>query len=195
MRARGDLGSLREPRVFHALRPAFRVVSGETFRVVHFSVQRDHLHLLAEADDRRALARGMHGLAIRIARAVNRVLERSGAVFADRYHVRDLPTPKAVRNGIVYVLANVRKHMRVAAGLDPCSSAASFDGWAGHTSEAAQAVPLERREDGGTAGPGWTAQARTWLLRVGWRRHGAVQPDEAPSSGRGGREAAGPPGG
>ena len=69
------------------------------FRLVHFSVQRDHLHLLAEASDRRALSRGMQGLSIRVAKAVNRRLGRRGAVFADRYHARALKTPREARFG------------------------------------------------------------------------------------------------
>jgi len=174
---RSGLRSLREPTVFHCLRPAFLAASGEDFRVVHFSVQRDHLHLLAEAADREALARGMHALAIRVARAVNRALRRVGGVFADRYHARDLPTPKAVRNGLVYVLANARKHMRVASGLDPCSSALWFDGWAENRPAAAAVVPLAQRE----VARRWTAPARTWLLRIGWSRYGKIVSDEAPA--------------
>jgi putative transposase len=53
-------------------------------RVVHFTVQSNHLHVIAEARDAMALARGVQALSIRIARAVNRVLGRRGPVFADR---------------------------------------------------------------------------------------------------------------
>ena len=80
------------------------------FRLVHFSVQRDHLHLLAEAHDRRALGRGMQGLAIRVAKAVNRRLDRHGKVFGDRYHAHALRTPRETRSALRYVLSNIRKH-------------------------------------------------------------------------------------
>jgi REP element-mobilizing transposase RayT len=173
MRAQNGLGSLREPSVFRSLRPAFLAASNEDFRIVHFSVQRDHLHLLVEATNRAALSRGMHVLAIRIARAVNRALRRAGRVFADRYHARDLTTPRAVRNGLVYVLANVRKHLRVRTGLDPCSSAAAFDGWSGDR-------PFETLEAEASRARAWTSSARTWLLRLGWRRYGPIAVDEAP---------------
>jgi len=65
------------------------------FRLIHFSVQRDHLDLIAEASDRRALSRGVPGLTIRVARAVNRYLQRAGRLFADRYHARALRTPRS----------------------------------------------------------------------------------------------------
>src|SRR5260370_20992950 len=70
------------------------------------------------------------GVAIRMARAVNRVLERHGNVWSERYHSRALKTPREVRNGIVYVLMNRQRHAsKKPTGLDPCSSALLFDGW------------------------------------------------------------------
>ena len=75
------------------------------------SVQSDHLHLLVEADTPTRLARGVQRLAVRAAKAINRVLRRRGSVWADRYHAHVLKTPREVRNALVYVLNNVRKHM------------------------------------------------------------------------------------
>ena len=133
-------------RVFRALREAIRLAQrGGPFRICHFSVQGNHIHLLVEATDRQALSRGVQGLAIRMARAVNRTLRRRGRVWADRYHRRDLATPREVRHALTYVLENARKHRPDFRGMDPCSSA----------------VPAAR---------GVVADARTWLLRVGWRR-------------------------
>lgn len=106
--------ALREARELHGV------------RLVHFSVQGNHLHLLVEATHKRALARGMQGLAIRIARALNRVARRKGRVFADRFHSRALSTRREVANALGYVLRNFRHHLRedvAPAGIDPCSSA------------------------------------------------------------------------
>ena len=142
-------------------------------RVVEYSIQSDHLHLIVEALDAKALARAMKGLQVRIARALNRMLGRRGKVFADRYHHRVLGSPRQVRNALAYVLCNARKH-RVApprAGwLDPCSSAPSFTGFTGFAGIAMPA-PLERTS---------TTEPRSWLLRVGWRRHGPIDPDHTP---------------
>jgi putative transposase len=132
---------------------------------VHFSVQRDHVHLIVEANDATALSRGMRGLAIRCALAVNRALGRCGALWSDRYHALALSTPRMVRNALVYVLANARKHLKLL-GVDPCSSARWFDGFA-------EARP-------GSPGDPPTRLPRTWLLRVGWRRHGLIRRDEGP---------------
>jgi REP-associated tyrosine transposase len=106
LRARTGLPSMRDANAFDAVRAALSAASGARFRVLHFSAQADHLHLVVEADTPTGLVRGLQGLAIRVARAVNRTLHRSGAVWADRYHARSLSTPREVRNALVYVLNN-----------------------------------------------------------------------------------------
>src|SRR5207244_3534237 len=117
-------------RVFDHLRSAVRKASHGAFRVLHFSVQADHVHLVVESDASLGLSRGVQGLAIRMARAINRALGRCGRVWGDRYHARALRTPREVRNALVYVLNNWRKHLPQVRGLDPRSSAAWFSGWA-----------------------------------------------------------------
>ena len=129
-------------------------------------MQRDHVHLLVEGDGVIVLRRGVQGLSIRVAKAINRTLQRHGKVWADRFHARSLATPREVRNALVYILQNVRKHLRGVRGLDPRSSAAWFTGWR------TEVVPPPGRPP--------IASARTWLASVGWRRHGLVGIDEAP---------------
>ena len=150
-----------------AIGSALAAASRDDFRIIEFSIQTNHVHLLVEADDSRSLTRGVRGLAIRIARAVNRALGRRGAVWGDRYHARALTTPRAVRNALLYVLRNDRKHHGDERGLDPCSSAPWFGGW----------NVLVRRPVGNPP----VVQARTWLATIGWRRHGLLRLDERPS--------------
>lgn len=169
LRAVAALRCLRAPRVFPAIRRALRGSSRAEFRIIEFSVQTDHIHLLAEATHARTLSSGVRGLAIRLARAINKALGRRGAVWEGRYHARGLPTPRAVRHALVYVLMNFKKHGIVGTGVDPCSSSPWFDGW--------RIVPEAAR-----SGPRPVAVARTWLARVGWRRHGLLDPAEQPRS-------------
>ena len=166
LRATSGLPSLRERAVFARLERAFAASSRERFRLLQFSVQSDHLHLLVEADTPTRLARGVQGLAVRTAKAINRLLHRRGAVWAERYHAHALKTPREVRNALVYVLNNFRKHVPGARGLDPRSSAAWFTGW-----RTAVARMLGRSP---------VAAPRTWLAAVGWRRRGPIDIDEAP---------------
>jgi REP element-mobilizing transposase RayT len=166
LRTTPGLASLRAREVFPHIQRAFGAVSGASFRLLQFSVQSDHLHLLVEADTPTRLARGMQGLAARTAKAINRVLHRRGTVWAERYHAHALKTPREVRNVLVYVLQNFKKHVRGAQGLDPCSSAAWFTGW--HTA-------VER-----IVGRPLVVKPRTWLAAVGWRRLGLIDINEAP---------------
>src|SRR5262245_51326248 len=166
---RSTLKSLRHPFVFPTLKGVIRELRSraDQFRVVHFSVQATHIHLVVEAATTRALSSGLRSLTIRIAKRVNRLLMRQGPVFAERWHARALTTPRAVRHVLVYVLANARKHAPNSSfALDPCSSAREFSGFR---------EPVPR----GPPDPS-TPKPRTWLLAVGWKRHGLISVHESP---------------
>lgn len=171
-----DMPRLRQRHLYAVLREAFRRGGDrDTFRLVHYSVQSNHLHLLCEAEDKTALSRGMQGLAIRMARGLNRRLDRRGKVFFDRYHATALRSPFQTRRALVYVINNFLKHERsterIAGPVDPFSSAAHFDGWRHRP------PPFVRID----AGARVCAAARTWLLADGWRRHGPIRFGEAPA--------------
>jgi REP element-mobilizing transposase RayT len=166
-RVREGVPSLRMGRRFEAMEEAIRKAASAAFRIVQFSVQRDHVHLIVETHDRDTLTRGMRGLAIRGALRINRALGHRGRVWDDRYHARELRTPREVRSAIAYVLLNRRKHDRRAPrGVDPCSSGPWFDGWQ-HSRRPSPASPP-------------VAAARTWLASVGWRRAGLIRFAERP---------------
>jgi hypothetical protein len=116
----------------------------------------------------------MRGLAVRAAQRINGALRRRGQVFSERYHARELTRPRAVRNALVYILHNHRKHGVSLAWLDACSSARDFDGWRRDVLlDVARAGP--RRVD-----PPAVAHAETWLASTGWRRAGLLGLDESP---------------
>jgi putative transposase len=134
---------------------------GHLFRIVHFSIQDDHVHLVVEAENE-ALSRGVQGLAIRVARRVNALLRIRGSFWGDRFHSRELTNPRAVRNAIVYVLMNVKKHFRKwGSGVDPCSSAPWF---------------FSQRDARDSA----VRVPSTWLGSKGWLRHGPIRASESP---------------
>jgi hypothetical protein len=155
----------------------------EVFRIVHFSVQGKHIHLLCEAKDRRALSRGIQGFKIRVAKAINGALgKRRGPVFADRYHERIITNPTQCRHSLAYILGNQRKHARAEGAsyprnrVDPYSSALLFDGWTVPRVRPWANAPLTKTDDKPVV-----AQARTWLLRGGWKRGGGpISPNTIP---------------
>jgi REP element-mobilizing transposase RayT len=164
LRVAKDVGNLRTKRAHQIVRAGLaggRERAG--FRLVHYSVQSNHLHLLVEADSADALSRGIKGLQIRLARSLNKLYGRTGRLFSDRYHAHVLKTPREVRHALAYVLLNARKHLALA-GLDPCSSGLAFDGWKTRIARSVQDVPV--------------VTAKSWLLRIGWRKHGLIAMDE-----------------
>jgi REP element-mobilizing transposase RayT len=175
LRAGRRLPSLRKQVVSNEIKRSIGRTRRYWFRIVHFSIQSNHVHLLVEADDKIGLSRGLSGAAIRLALAVNRVAGRRGKVWEDRYHAHALRTPREVRNGIVYVLMNWKKHVPGARRFDPCSSAMSFTGWIAHPSSGPPDDPVE--------------PPATWLLRTGWKRHGLIAQNERPSGSLGFEEA------
>jgi len=203
MRVAKGIPSLRCELVQNLLKQALKDQSrrdyGAGFQIVHFSIQDDHLHLAAEAKgataeqiarsprllsqrakrgletkDRDMIRRGIAGLAISFARRLNELLGRKGKVWADRHHRRDLATPTEVRNTLLYIFQNFRRHGTRVYGIgatDEFSTAPSFDGW------------LDVRathEVYGDTEP-WRPPARTWLLGHGWLRAGGrLSTNDAP---------------
>ncbi len=176
--ARG-VPSLRDRLPFWAIRRAVASAQrAEAFRIVAFSVQRDHIHLLVEASDTPSLLSATKSLVVRMALAINHILGRRGQVFAERYHARALTTPREVRNAYAYIMNNFRKHLTSAApGADVFSSARWFDGW---RTPPPPADEHERYLQGSDEAPPPTVAPKSWLAAIGWRRHGLLTFTDGP---------------
>jgi REP element-mobilizing transposase RayT len=168
--ARG-VWNLRSQRGFRAVNDALEQEKrrGE-LRIVHYTVQGDHLHIIAETSDRATLTRRMQGFGVRLARSVNAMMGRErGRVSAERYHLHVLRTAREVRNAIRYVLLNHVKHGmltgRVGITVDPYSSGPWFAHWPEGARRARWSV---------VTGPPPICEPRSWLLETGWRRAGSI---------------------
>ncbi|HEX9578026.1 MAG TPA: transposase, partial [Myxococcales bacterium] len=148
LRVHREVWNLRSSRCYRRIQTCFEKARGRFgVRLVQFTIQGNHLHLILEADSNESLSRGLQGLCIRIAKALNAMMSRPGPVFADHYHSRLLRTPTELVNAIRYVLGNHTHHFR-ESGRDPFSSAALT---------AAQRLLLLCAPVG-------------WLLRAGWKK-------------------------
>src|SRR5262245_52942374 len=133
LRVLDDVGRLRRRWAYQAIRSALlRVHERADFRVIHISIQGNHVHLLCEANDRTALSRGVSALKISAARKLNRARGRTGSVFSDRYHAEILTCPRQARNALSCVLNNSPRHAEdrgTTWKLAPYSSAISYRDW------------------------------------------------------------------
>jgi REP element-mobilizing transposase RayT len=190
LRVVGAVGNLRRRCVYQAIREATLTTAlRENFRIVQLSIQRTHVHLLVEASDKSALARGMQGFQISAAKHLNAAISkgkpgprRRGVVFPDRYHAEIITSPRQARHALSYVMNNWRKHQEDLRApmsgrtIDWFSSAAMFTGWAEYGDE-----PFLWR--GPTTYDSLVVyQPRTWLLREGWKKAGPISAREVPSA-------------
>ncbi len=190
LRVVGAVGNLRRRDAYHAIREAtLTTARRESFRIVHLSIQRTHLHLLVEADDKSALAAGMQGFQISAAKHLNAAISkahggarRRGTVFPDRYFAVVITSPRHARHTLAYVMNNWRKHDEQREPgherwtIDWFSSASAFPDWL----EYGDAPFLWRRPK--QYDPLIVYRPRTWLLCVGWKMHGLISCHEVPSA-------------
>ena len=195
LRAVGAVGSLRRRSTYRAIREAtLTTARREDFRIVHVSIQRTHVHLLVEADGKRALAAGMQGFQISAAKHLNAAISkgkpgprRRGSVFPDRYYAEVITSPTQARHTLSYVLSNWRKHredQRLPMSewkIDWFSTAAMFPGWAEYKPYEEEPFLWRGVE---TYDPLVVYQPRTWLLRDGWKRSGSISCRAVPSAKR-----------
>ena len=143
--------NLRSQRCFAPIARSLRSTSDHArVRVVHFSVQHNHIHLIVEAGSRRAMSNGLRFLTSRIARGLNELMQASGARFDDRYHEHILRTPSETLNALRYVLGNRVVHLAR---------------WGKQTRDVVDSFCS-------TATPQLTTAAASWLLTEGWTRAG-----------------------
>ncbi|TAJ24312.1 MAG: hypothetical protein EPO68_01655 [Planctomycetota bacterium] len=175
-RIRPGLPSLRRADSHRLLADTLRAGADRFgFRLVEYSVQSNHLHLLVEAPDREALTRGAKGMFVRLAKRLNQWWGRKGQVFPERFHARALRSPREVRRALAYVLHNARRHGSFGEGIDPHSSGAWFDGFAAARAKSDAGAEFVRKM------ASWrpvVRRAASWLLRSGWRRGGLIDIDE-----------------
>ncbi len=187
IRVADDIRWLRRRDIYLAIREATLVTAKrENFRIIHCTIQGNHLHLVIEATSKIALSRGMQGFQISAAKHINAAItartgvKRQGAVFPDHYHARALTSPRAVRHAVAYVLNNWRRHREDLASfaqnwkVDPFSSGVQFTGWK-ELEDSPVAYPLPA-----TYQPLFVWRPRTWLLTSGLEKHAMISVYEVP---------------
>ena len=172
----GDIASLRTMDMYAAVKKAIVIANDDSFRIVHHSVQGNHIHLVVEAASKQTLAAGMKRFEISCAKRINAAMtrrigtKRKGQVFADRYHATPITNVRQLRNVLRYIMNNWRHHAQSTRNdvglydgrLDPYSSAIWFEGWKERTTKEIHVPP--------DYDPPPRVEAKTWLLRQGWQK-------------------------
>jgi putative transposase len=102
-----ELPSLRTKQIVAVAARAFGAAQARFgMRVTHWVVEGNHIHLIVEGISTAA----MKGLGVRLAKAINRRIGRTGRVIGDTYHAHALRTKSEVRHAVHYVLDNHQRH-------------------------------------------------------------------------------------
>jgi hypothetical protein len=109
--------------ILKGLRHAILRARLQGLRIIHYSLEHDHVHLYAEASDNKTLAKGMKALGGSLVKKIHRHLGTSGSFYKTRYHLRILRSAMEVKHVLNYILKNGIKHKRTSLVIDPYNSA------------------------------------------------------------------------
>jgi len=102
--------SIRNKDCLKLLKRSIQNAQNMGLKIIHFSLQSNHVHLITEAENNEVLTKGMRALTITFSKGLNR-----GRVQLERYHLHVLKTLREVKHAIVYVLFNEQKHSKKKA--------------------------------------------------------------------------------
>jgi REP element-mobilizing transposase RayT len=168
LKLRAGLPSLRtEERMAEFL---YAVDRARTFglHVIHFALESNHIHLIAEAADNASLARGMKSLCGRFGKIIRRAVGGVGAVFVGRFHLHSLRTPTEMFRALSYVLLNHARHAGLIAHIDRFSSGTHFRDWHLLLKDRFCGL-IEEQAKIGVRIIEELSSPRSWLCRMGWK--------------------------
>lgn len=97
--------SIRNKNCLRLLKRAIINARSHGLRIIHYSLQSNHIHLIVESENNEVLTRGMRSLTVTFAKGL-----KKGRVQIERYHLHVLKTLRETRNAVQYVLFNQQKH-------------------------------------------------------------------------------------
>jgi hypothetical protein len=114
---------IQNKAILKALRHAIFRARLQGLRVIHYSLEHDHIHLYAESSDNKILGKAMKALGGSLVKRINKHFLSKGRCYKTRYHLRILRSATEVKNVINYILKNGIKHRRTKSVIDPYNSA------------------------------------------------------------------------
>jgi len=102
---------IRNKSCLKLLKRAIVNARGYGLRIIHFSMQHNHIHLILEPVSNEIMTSGMRSLTITFAKGL-----KAGKVQLERYHLHVLKTKREAINARNYVLFNKQKHEKGICG-------------------------------------------------------------------------------
>lgn len=109
--------------ILKALRHAIIRARLQGLKIIHYSLEYDHVHLYAESRGNKILAKAMKALGVSFVKKINRHFKSKGSCYKTRYHLRILKSAREVKNVINYIFKNGIKHKRTKSMINLYNSA------------------------------------------------------------------------
>ena len=122
IKVRENKADIKSKTILKALHHAIKRARMKQLRILHYTLEYNHVHLLVEATGNKILHSGMQAMGISFSKAINKIKCLKGSVYKNRYHFRSLKTRRELKNAILYIFNNARKHKRSLSALDPFNS-------------------------------------------------------------------------
>jgi REP element-mobilizing transposase RayT len=120
---------IQNKTVLKILRNAIQRARLRGLKIIHYSLEHDHVHLFAEGESNLILSKGMQGLGVSLSKRINNALKIKGQRYKTRYHLRVLKSATEVKNVINYILKNGIKHKRCKTVINAFNSAIVLHEW------------------------------------------------------------------
>jgi REP element-mobilizing transposase RayT len=114
--------NLKNKSILKALQHSIKKARSLGLKVIHYTLEYDHVHLLIEASDKISLGKGMQSLGISFSKGINKIKKQTGKVFKTRYHFRKLNSPREIKNALNYILGNGIKHRETLSVINSFNS-------------------------------------------------------------------------
>lgn len=165
------LSGLRTKHMHEQFTVALLNAKAKGLRVLHYSIEGNHVHLLVECADNKALASGMNSFGTSFAKAVRKERGGKGKVFAGRYHLGVQKNPAQMKNTLAYVLLNQAKHENLIPYNDRFSSSQHFNEWKALLGRNIGPI-LEDWRPNKNPLPDHLSTPKSWLASKGWKIKG-----------------------
>lgn len=126
IKVRENKADIQNKKILLRLNRAIQLARKQGLKIIHFALEFNHVHLLVEAGNHQILHRGMQALGISLAKGINKMKQKKGAVYKHRYHFRQITCARELKNVIHYILSNCKKH-RSSFSFNSLSSALMLD--------------------------------------------------------------------
>lgn len=126
IKVRENKADIKNKQVLKILHYAIRRSRIKGLRIIHYTLEYNHIHLLVEAADKQTVHQGMQSFGITFAKKINAIKRLKGTVYKHRYHLRKINSPRELKNVLYYIFNNGIHHKRTSTVLDPYNTLPAF---------------------------------------------------------------------